>query len=314
MLFHWVGDFSEKLMPNPYARAIAGGVVVGLTGLASVLLFSQPLALGIGYEGIQRIFTGNIGLTALVALFALKAIATSTTLRTGGVGGTFVPLVFLGAVVGSSFGYILGSTRLVYPIMGMAGFLAAGYNAPLAAAAFVAETTGSPGFIIPGLIAAAVSYVFSGRVGLSTHQRYGRQTVIHRMLNRTVAESMTADVITVTPSLPISEFVSDYVIKYRYHAFPVVDNSVLLGVVDISDAKKVLEEKWNEKSVKDVMKQELINVFPDDSITHALDIMNEHGVKRVTVIDRNNPDEIVGLISTTDIIRGEQLSAFVQEE
>lgn len=313
MLFHWIGDFYDNLIPNPYMRAVAGGAVVGLTGVASILLFSEPLSLGIGYEGIRHILAGNMGLMALIALFTLKAIATSTTLRSGGVGGTFLPLVFLGAVVGSSFGYIIRSTNIVYPIMGMAGFLAAGYNAPLAAAAFVAETTGSPGFIIPGLIAAAVSYVFSGRLGLSTQQRYGRQTVIHHMLHRTVAESMTTDVIVLDSSSTISEFVNNYVVRFRHHSFPVVDDSTLLGMVDLSDTKEVPETDWSNTSVKDIMNHEAITVFQDETLAHALDKMDQYGVKRLPVIDRKNPGKIIGLISMTDIVRIEQLSAFVQD-
>jgi H+/Cl- antiporter ClcA len=46
---------------------------------------------------------------------------------------------------------------MLFVAVGMASFLAAGYKTPLAAVAFVAETTAGPAYLIPSLIAAAIS-------------------------------------------------------------------------------------------------------------------------------------------------------------
>jgi CIC family chloride channel protein len=53
----------------------------------------------------------------------------------------------------------------------MASFIAAGYEAPLTAVVFVAETTGGHSFIIPSLIGAACSYAISGESSALADQR-----------------------------------------------------------------------------------------------------------------------------------------------
>ncbi len=50
-------------------------------------------------------------------------------------------------------------------------FLSGVYKVPLAGFTFVAETTGAPVYVIPGLLAAAISYLVSGPRSLSSHQR-----------------------------------------------------------------------------------------------------------------------------------------------
>ena len=59
----------------------------------------------------------------------------------------------------------------LFPVLGIAAFLGAGYRVPLAAVVFVAESTGRPGFVVPGLIAAASAQLMMGRTSVSTHRR-----------------------------------------------------------------------------------------------------------------------------------------------
>ena len=84
----------------------------------------------------------------------------------------FVPLVVQGALLGSAVGVLVDSTdTTLFPLLGVAAFLGAGYRVPLAAVVFVAETTGRPGFVVPALIAAAASQLVMGRDSVSEYQR-----------------------------------------------------------------------------------------------------------------------------------------------
>ena len=58
----------------------------------------------------------------------------------------------------------------LFTVVGAAAFLGAGYRVPLAAVMFVAEATGRPGFIVPGLIAAVVAELIMGRSSVTTYQ------------------------------------------------------------------------------------------------------------------------------------------------
>jgi chloride channel protein, CIC family len=55
-------------------------------------------------------------------------------------------------------------------VVGVAAFLGAGYRVPLAAVMFVAETTGRPGFIVPGLIAAVAAELIMGTTSVTAYQ------------------------------------------------------------------------------------------------------------------------------------------------
>ena len=108
----------------------------------------------------------------LAVVFALRCLATATTLAGGGVGGVFVPLVVAGAIVGRGVGDIVNPLDpTLYVLLGIAAFLGAGYRVPLAAVMFVAEATGQPGFIVPALFAAVAAELVMGEQSITTFQR-----------------------------------------------------------------------------------------------------------------------------------------------
>ena len=83
--------------------------------------------------------------------------ATALTIAGGGAGGVFIPLVVQGWLLGSIVETSLHTHTSLFPVIGAAAFLGAGYRTPIAAVVFVAETTGRPGFVVPALVATAVA-------------------------------------------------------------------------------------------------------------------------------------------------------------
>jgi CIC family chloride channel protein len=171
--------FAEKFCDGMHVplvlRAAAGGLLCAGFGLLSWRLLGAPNAIGSGYQLIDAEAAGKyLGVVALV-LFVLRGGAVVSTLASGAAGGSFVPLVSLGSVVGGAFAALAPGTGPLFPIAGMAAFLAAGNATPIAGAVFVAEATGASGFVIPGLVAAAAAYVVSGGRTLSPHQRPSRR-------------------------------------------------------------------------------------------------------------------------------------------
>jgi len=155
-----------------YYKATIGAGVLSIIGIISVWLFHSPYPLGISYTLIGLSLTPKTFTGTLLALFAMKLVATSFTLGSTGVGGIFIPQIVMGASLGGLFGEAFFPSRLaLFVAVGMASFLAAGYKTPLAAVTFVAETAGGPAYLIPSLVAAAVSYSISGEASVSTHQK-----------------------------------------------------------------------------------------------------------------------------------------------
>jgi CIC family chloride channel protein len=135
----------------------------GLTG--------QSLVLTPGYTVVTWALDPKHGVALLLAVLVLRCLATGATVAGGGVGGLFVPLVVAGALLGRAFAGALGQLdNSLFLVVGIAAFLGAGYRVPLAAVMFVAETTGRPGFVVPGLIAAVVAELVMGTTSVTPYQ------------------------------------------------------------------------------------------------------------------------------------------------
>ena len=169
-------SLSKRARLTLVARTAIGGVLCGAFGLASFRIFGSPLAIGSGYQLIDAASAARyVGFVAAL-LFVLRGGAVVATLGSGASGGSFVPLVSMGAIAGSVFQGIAPATGSLFPVVGMAAFLAAANATPIAGAVFVAEATGAAGYVIPGLVAAAAAYVLAGGRTLSEHQRPSRRS------------------------------------------------------------------------------------------------------------------------------------------
>ena len=149
----------------------------------------DPLALGPGYDALRWALDPDRAVLAVIALGTLRVVGTTAVVGGGGAGGLFIPLVIQGALVGRGRRRDLRSStrRTLFPVVGMAAFLGAGYRVPLAAVVFVAEFTGRPGFVVPGLIAAVVAQLVMGRNSVSPYQVAGRVGHLERRLELPLA-------------------------------------------------------------------------------------------------------------------------------
>jgi CIC family chloride channel protein len=156
-------DFFNKNIKNPYVRHVTGMLPVGVT-MYLLLVFSGHYHIeGVGYATIQDVLAGRISLVAMLLLLAaLKLLATSATLGSGGSGGIFSPALFLGAMLGGAFGFVvrqlipgIAVDPVIFAMVGMAGMVAGTTGAALAAIVMIMEITHLYSAAIPVTIAAA---------------------------------------------------------------------------------------------------------------------------------------------------------------
>jgi CIC family chloride channel protein len=157
---------------HPLVRVLASGLALAaLYGIGNALT-GRPIVLGVGYSTIDWALASNPAVWLLLVILLLRCFATATTVAGGGVGGLFVPLVVAGALLGRAVGGVVGDfDTTLFLVIGVAAFLGAGYRVPLAAVTFVAETTGRPGFVVPGLLAAVAAELVMGRWSVTKYQR-----------------------------------------------------------------------------------------------------------------------------------------------
>ncbi len=161
---------------GPWTRIVGAGLVLAALFALTWLLTDEPLAIGVGYHTIDWALDPHRALWLLLVVLVVRCLATAATLAGGGVGGLFIPLVVAGALLGRlAVGVVGGGNITLFVVIGVAAFLGAGYRVPLAAVVFVAETTGRPQFIVPGLLAAVAAALVMGRASVTTYQRGSTQ-------------------------------------------------------------------------------------------------------------------------------------------
>lgn len=159
---------------NPWKRFVIAAFCLG------ALIFVFPSLYGEGYETINaalngrsldilqntifQSFSDNIWVVILIfiGIILFKAFATSFTFAAGGVGGTFAPALFLGAMTGMVYALVinnLGGNLDVskFALVGMSGLVAGMLHAPLTGIFLIAEITNGYSLMVPLMIVAALS-------------------------------------------------------------------------------------------------------------------------------------------------------------
>jgi hypothetical protein len=149
-----------SVLPPGVATALGGAAVGGMA-------LAFPQVLGVGYDTIEALLgrDGGIPLLTLLALIGVKLLAVGVSNATGFVGGGFAPSLFLGAVLGSCYGQLLGEGGLnlpvaeppAYAMVGMAAVLAGSARAPLTALLLLFELTRDIRIVLPLMAAAGLS-------------------------------------------------------------------------------------------------------------------------------------------------------------
>jgi CIC family chloride channel protein len=170
VFFKQVLSSFEKLsehgaLTQPF-RTMVGGLIVGL------LAAWMPAIAGNGYEPLNVILDERLAVGAVLALVAVKIVATSASVASGVPGGIFTPVLLVGGGVGLSWAHALRGLELAsapspgsYALVGMAATAAASLHAPLTAAVLVFELSGDYPIVLPLIVATVVATAASRLLG-----------------------------------------------------------------------------------------------------------------------------------------------------
>jgi len=145
-------------------RLMIAALITGSLG------YLVPGAMGTGTGAIDVSLANNWQVGLLVSLLLAKFLMTIFALGLGIPGGIIGPIIGIGAIAGALSGSFV---MHIYPsehigsdfiLMGMAGFMAASLNAPLAALLAVVELSGQLEIIVPAMIVITISSITSGQL------------------------------------------------------------------------------------------------------------------------------------------------------
>lgn len=129
-----------------------------------------------------------------------------------------------------------------------------------------------------------------------------RQVFVREMLSdKPVRRFMTSNPVTVPPSITIEELLENYVYRYHFKMFPVVDDSKLLGCVTTRDIRDMEKRQRKQKTVGDL----LAPCSPENTVSPETDaakllaaITKPDAGSRFMVVE---DAQLVGIISLKDL-------------
>jgi CIC family chloride channel protein len=305
-------DLFDAIKIPYYLKPAVGGLFLGCIGLYFPQIF------GVGYPSIEQTLNGQLGPMLVLGLIALKIIATSLTLGSGGSGGVFAPSLFIGAMLGSSFGSML---HLIFPgilvspgayaLVGMAAVFAGAAQAPISAILILFEMTGDYKIILPLMVACVISTLvlkWISKDSIYTLKLRRRGIDILKLKNEDllekikVSEAMFRKVITINESATVSD--AESLLKSSSHrGFPVLDsNGRLKGMITHQDIYDALKNGRGDIAVAEIMSYNLVVCFPGETLKNALEKLGEHDIGRIPVIENNDTGKLIGLITRKNIV------------
>jgi CIC family chloride channel protein len=152
----------EQHAPGQPLRSALGGLVVG------AVAWFLPHVAGNGYEPLNQLLDGTLGVRVLLVLLVAKIAVTSGSVASGIPGGVFTPVLLVGGIVGAMWGELTSMFWDVpaahigsYVLVGMAATTAASIHAPLTAAVLVFELSGDYAIALPLLIVTSLATAIS---------------------------------------------------------------------------------------------------------------------------------------------------------
>jgi len=286
-----------------------------LNGAAADFGGTTPMSFMLGWKWALPVF--------FLLVLLLKVFSMTFTNAGGGVGGTFGPTLFMGALAG----FVVAETlNLLWPglvpvpnfvLVGMAGLMAGVMQAPLTAIFLIAEISGGYQLLVPLILSSAVAFgvtrlfekysIYTKRIAASgellTHE--ADQAVLTLMKMDTLLEK---DFTPVRIDATLGELV-EAVSRSSRNIFPVLDShNRLQGYVSMADIRQDMfrTELYNTKHVYNYVKTAPEYLFPDEPMDSVMRKFEKTGAWNLPVVDKNRT--YLGFLSKSKIF-----SAYRQE-
>jgi Zn-dependent protease/predicted transcriptional regulator len=136
----------------------------------------------------------------------------------------------------------------------------------------------------------------------SAAQMSYQQLLVRKALEgESVRRFMNTNPVSVQDSLTVEQLVEDYIYKYHYKMFPVMSGDKLVGCITTREVKEIPREKWSSETIREAASScsPENTIPPQTDAIKALAMMNQSGVSRLLVVER---DHLVGVVTLKDLL------------
>ncbi len=141
--------------------------------------------------------------------------------------------------------------------------------------------------------------MFIRNAALASYQ----QLIVRQTLEgEPVSKFMKPDPITVPRWISIEDLVNDYVYRYHFALYPVVDGDRLAGCITTQKIREVPREEWGRQTVGSIAEpcSDENTIAPQTEVVDALRRMHRNKQSRLIVVSDGKP---VGILTLKDLLR-----------
>jgi CIC family chloride channel protein len=304
--------FRRLRVPAP-ARGALGGLIVGLIAIR------LPQVTGNGYEVIQAMLDGHVGVALLAVLLVAKLVATTASVSSGSPGGVFTPSLFIGAaaggLVGAAVAHLTPAHGLAggYVLVGMAGAIAATTHAPLMASVLGFELAGDYGVVLPLFVATVIATLVARRLradSIYTEELRRRGIPTEINLEQRIASVVRArdilelDPYTIDGGAPVQAALD--LLAHSRARVVFVTGGPSIKALDLHRAAALWNDAPPDAAVRARPCGEVAlavpTAAPDDSLLVLSERLFEVDWGELPVVDPADPGKVLGMVSRKTLL------------
>jgi H+/Cl- antiporter ClcA len=323
-IVYWIEDLFEKIPIHWMWYPAIGGLIVGFIG------YYAPHTLGVGYENITHILSGEMAMSAIVVLCVMKFVSWAIALGSGTSGGTLAPMLTIGGALGALMGYALlyyypdsGVSIPLSALVGMMAMFAGASRALLTSIIFGLEATGQSAALLPLLAGCAASYFISfflmentimtekiARRGVKTPDSY--EPDILEKIN--VARVMDDDAMVVSEkntTKEVREWLENEPELFQNYFVVTNEDGEFKGILSASNLFSH-QHTNDDMALSDMLHHQESFLLEDSSLRSAVELMAKEKVDVLPVLNHKN-HQLMGILSYQNILSAYKIG-FAEDE
>jgi CBS domain-containing protein len=263
----------------------------------------------------------------ILGILLVKSAIWAISLGSGTSGGVLAPLLMMGGALGGLEAMFLPAEGVgFWPLISMGAILGGTMRSPFTGIVFALELTHDVNILLPLMIATVISHGFTvltlkrsiltekvARRGFHLSREYAVDPLEILFVREVMRTNVAALPATVTRAQMAQSLHTDH--KVVQMLYPVVDDGRrLCGVITRRTLQKLIQEEWpvSSRSLADVANPQPAVAYPDEPLRVVVYRMAESGLTRFPVVARDDPGQLLGMVSLYDLLQARTRS--IEEE